>query len=208
MRTNGITSAAGQLLAALLLFGCRGLPAPAPPPPRPVVVEAIALCSGGGFASSSTELEAMWLKNRGALIGASEVVFGSVSPFQFGDLNGEQVVAMYNRYVQCINTQTSALTPRDSVQSEGVEVTSCHISPRRAIQDDPSRFYRCVVKNTAVARRSCVLVVSCVDRDEVLGFASRQVLIAAGDVGSESGFVDCGGRGARQIDPVLACGTN
>ena len=213
MRTENTTPAARPFHAAaavLLLAGC----APVQPPAvalSPAVMNAIAACSGGAFSSASAELKVIWQEKGGAFVRAAEVSAGGPSPFRFGDLEGDNAVAMYNQYVQCINenrVQASTSGPEGMSRSEGVLVSSCYISPSNASQNFHERFYSCALRNTNMSRRRCILVVRCMNDDEQQGFVSQEFTIESGDIRSMAGFVVCTGLGARQAAYDLTCGTN
>ena len=73
----------------------------------PTVMNDIAACTGGYSTSRATlaEIQAELLDRSGRLISSDELSEKGESAFAFGELNGTDAVAMYNRYVQCMNAR-------------------------------------------------------------------------------------------------------
>lgn len=173
----------------------------------PEVQNAIAACSGGYTAVAASELRAEFEERGGSVIASGESSTGAVSPFRFGDLQGEEAVAAYNLYVQCINGRTRSEAPtEDPAPSRDVTI-QCFVG-NRYYRGTYARDYTCVLQNHTGYSRWCELTSECIGEGGVFyGYDSARVIVPAHDTGRVNGTVYCGrGPGGRRIRPNLTCG--
>ena len=82
----------------------------------PTVMNDIAACTGRYNVSRETlaEIRAEFLNRSGTIISSDELTEGGASAFAFGKVHGADAVAMYNTYVQCMNTRRQQSAPSAS----------------------------------------------------------------------------------------------
>ena len=84
----------------------------------PTVMNDIAACTGRYNVSRDTlaEIRAEFMNRSGTIISSDELTEGGASAFAFGEVHGADAVAMYNTYVQCMNTRQQQASPPEEVR--------------------------------------------------------------------------------------------